>query len=243
MVKSFVLPWMLVLGVVLGPVQAYNEGNRLYAQKDFAGAAAAYEQALKGGHDPRAHYNLGNALFRTGKIGEAIVHYRRAYYLEPRDHDIETNLAFARAYRVDKTAQPQSPLARAADRALRWMSRREAALLTGVFLTLAGLAFAAWIVWRGPVPGVAAGLLALLGLYCFLAQQVWASEVAARPAVIVAPEVNAASGPGEEFKQVMLLHDGTEVKIRELRGEWALVQLPGGSGGWLKQSEVERVYD
>ena len=233
---------LLVLGLVLGPVQAYNEGNRLYAQKDWAGAVRAYEEALRAGHDPRAHYNLGNALFRSGKIGEAIVHYRRAYYLAPRDHDIGANLAFARAYRVDKSSAPSSPLARAADRALRWLSRREAVLLAGVLFTLAGLALSAWIVWRGPPLALAAGVLALLGLYGFLAQQLWAGEVASRPAVVVVPEVSAASGPGEEFKQVLLLHDGTEVKIRETRGEWALVQLPGGSGGWLKQSAVERVY-
>jgi hypothetical protein len=233
---------LAVLALVLGPVQAYNDGNRLYAQKDYAGAVHAYEEALKTGNDPRVHYNLGNALFRSGKIGEAIVHYRRAYFLTPRDHDIVANLAFVRAYRVDKTSGGSSPLAHAADRALRWLSRSEASLIAGVLFTLAGLALAAWIVWRGPPLGFAAGVLALLGLYGFLAQQLWAGEVGSRPAVVVVPEVSAASGPGDEFKQVLLIHDGTEVKIRETRGEWALVQLPGGSGGWLKQSAVERVY-
>jgi uncharacterized protein YraI len=85
-------------------------------------------------------------------------------------------------------------------------------------------------------------MLALLGLYGFLAQQLWAGEVASRPAVVVVAEVSAASGPGDEFKQVLLLHDGTEVRIREIRGAWVLVQLPGGSGGWLKQAALERVY-
>jgi hypothetical protein len=236
------LAGMLVLGLVLGPVQSYNEGNRLYAQKDYPGAVHAYEEALKSGHDPRTHYNLGNALFRTGKIGEAIVHYRRAYYLAPRDHDIAANLAFARAYRLDKSTASASPFAHLADRALRRLSRSEAALLAGVLFTLAGLALSAWIVWRARVLALAAGLFALIGLYGFLAQQLWAGEVDARPAVVVVPEVSAASGPGDEFKQVLLLHDGTEVRIRETRGNWALVQLPGGSGGWLQQSAIERVY-
>jgi uncharacterized protein YraI len=89
---------------------------------------------------------------------------------------------------------------------------------------------------------MAAGLFALIGLYGFLAQQLWAGEVADHPAVVVVPEVSAASGPGDEFKQVLLLHDGTEVRIREARGDWTLVQLPGGSGGWLQQSAIERVY-
>ena len=232
----------MVLGLVLGPVQAYNEGNRLYAQKDYAGAVQAYEEALKSGHDPRTHYNLRNALFRTGKIGEAIVHYRRAWYLAPRDRDIAANLAFARAYRVDKSTGSTSLLAHLADRTLRGLSRREASLLAGVLFTLAGLALSAWIVWRARVLAFAAGLFAVLGLYAFAAQQLWSGEVASRPAVVIVPEVSAASGPGEEFKQVLLLHDGTEVRIREERGEWLLVQLPGGSGGWLKQSAIERVY-
>ena len=236
------IAWLMALGLVLGPVQAYNEGNRLYAQKDYAGAVHAYEDALKSGHDPRTHYNLGNALFRTGKIGEAIVHYRRAYYLAPRDRDIAANLAFARAYRLDKSTAGASPLSHLADRTLRVLSRSEAALLAGVLFTLAGLALSGWIVWRARLLAFAAGLSGLVGLYGFLAQQFWSGEVAERPAVVVVPEVSAASGPGDEFKQVLLLHDGTEVRIREIRGQWALVQLPGGSGGWLKQSAVERVF-
>src|SRR5262249_24215575 len=175
------IAWCTVLALVLGPVQAFNEGNKLYAQKDYEGAVQAYEQALQTGHDARAHYNLGNALFRTGKIGRAIANYRRAYYLEPRDRDVEANLAFARAYRADNGGSARSPFARLADRALRWMSRREAALAAGLLVTLAGLAFAAWIVWRIGLLSVAAGALAVLALYCFVAQQLWASEVAARP--------------------------------------------------------------
>jgi len=236
------LSWLAVLALVLAPVQAYNEGNRLYAAKDYPAAVQAYQQALKAGHDPRVHYNLGNALFRTGKIGEAIVNYRRAHYLAPRDRDIETNLAFARAYRVDKGTTSPGPLERIADRALRWLSRREAALLAGVLFTLAGLAFSGWIVWRWRALGTCAGVLAALGLWGFLSQQAWAAEVGARPAVVVVAEVSASSGPGEEFKQVLLLHDGTEVRIREQRGDWLLVQLPGGSGGWLKQAAIERVF-
>ena len=232
----------LVLAVALGPVQAYNEGNRLYAAKDYEAAARSYEEALKAGHDPRVHYNLGNALFRAGKVGEAIANYRRALYLAPRDRDIENNLAFARAYRVDKTTPGAGPLERALGHAFRWMSRREAVFAMAIAFTLAGLALAAWIVWRGAALGSAAVVLAVVGAYAFVAQQLWANEVAERPAVIVQSEVSAASGPGDEFKAVMLLHDGTEVQLREVRGDYDLVQLPGGSGGWLKKDALERVY-
>jgi len=85
-------------------------------------------------------------------------------------------------------------------------------------------------------------VLATLSLFGLITQWVWAGEVSAQPAVVVAPEVNVLSGPGEEFKQILLLHDGTEVRIRERRGGYLLVQMPGGSGGWIRSEAVERIY-
>src|SRR5262249_24984506 len=125
--RPFVLTAIIVL-LLAGPRDAHNQGNRLYAAKDYAGAAAAYREALAAGHDSRAHYNLGNALFKSGKIGEAILNYRRAYALAPRDRDVRDNLAFARAYRLDRLSPSQNPLARGLDRTFHALSRSESSL-------------------------------------------------------------------------------------------------------------------
>jgi tetratricopeptide (TPR) repeat protein len=233
---------ILALSVALTPLEAYNQGNKLYAQKDYAGAIQAYEQALEAGPCAAVHYNLGNALFKSGQIGRAILSYRRARYLDPRDPDIAANLDFARSYRVDKVLALPSPFARALDSVLHRLSRRAAAVLAPVCFLLAGVLLSLWIVRRWAVLAIGAALLALVALFGLVTQQVWAGEVAARPAVVVVPEVNALSGPSEEFKQILLVHDGTEVRIREARGDYLLVQLPGGSGGWVRKDAVERVY-
>ena len=230
-----------MLALASGPIAAYNQGNQLYARKDYAAAALAYREALKAGPNPAVHFNLGNALFKSGRIGQAIVHYRRARYLDPRDADIAANLSFARAYRVDKTPGTQSPLTRALDDALHRLSRREAAMLAALCFALTGASLSLWIVRRWTVLVVAAALCGAATLYGLVAQRTWASEVGGRPAVVVVPEVNALSGPGEEFKQILLVHDGTEVQIREARGDYLLIQLPGG-GGWVPKQALERVY-
>src|SRR5262249_46250695 len=147
-----------VLTLAAGPISAYNQGNQLYARKDYAGAAAAYQEALKAGPSAVVHYNLGNALFKSGRIGQAIVHYRQPRYLDPRDGDIDANLSFARAYRVDKTSAASSPLTRALDVAFHLLSRREATILGGVFFALAGACLSGWIVWRWGVLLLAAAL-------------------------------------------------------------------------------------
>jgi tetratricopeptide (TPR) repeat protein len=233
---------ILVLALGWTPTQAYNQGNKLYAQKDYAGAIQAYQRALEAGPCAAVHYNLGNAQFKAGKIGRAILNYRRARYLDPRDPDIAANLNFARSYRVDKMLAAPSPLAQMLDAAFHRLSQRGAAVLAPVFFMLAALFLALWIVRRWAVLAIAASLFASVALFGLVTQQVWAGEAAERPAVIVVPEVNALSGPSEEFKQILLVHDGTEVRIREARGDYLLVQVPGGGGGWVPKAAVERVY-
>lgn len=234
---------LILLSVMaLAPAGPYNQGNQLYARKDYAGAALAYQQALAAGPSAEVCYNLGNALFKSGRIGPAIVQYRRAHYLHPRDADVGRNLAFARSYRVDKVLTVPGPVALVLDGAFRLLSRRESALLAAVSFLLAALSLSAWIVRRGTAWLLGTTVFATFSLFCLITQWVWAGEVGAQPAVVVAPEVNALSGPGEEFKQILLLHDGMEVRIREKRGGYLLVQLPGGSGGWIRTETAERVY-
>jgi tetratricopeptide (TPR) repeat protein len=233
---------LLLLVLALSPVQAYNQGNKLYAQKDYAGAAQAYQEALRAGPNAAARYNLGNALFKAGHIGTAILAYRRARALDPRDRDIATNLDFARNYRVDKVQGAPGPFTRAMDAVFHRLSRREASPLAAVALLLAACCLGVWIVRRWTLFAIGAAALALAALFAFVTLQAWNGEIGENPAVVVASEVDALSGPSEDAKQILLLHDGTEVRIREQRGEYLLVQLPGGTGGWIHKDAVQRVY-
>jgi tetratricopeptide (TPR) repeat protein len=234
------ITWVLLLA--LSPVQAYNQGNALYAAKDYAGAARAYEEALRAGPSAAVLHNLGNALFKRGQVGRAILSYRRARYLAPRDGDVAGNLEFARRYRVDKLLAASSPIALALDAAFHRLSRREAGLLAAICFTLAAACLAVWIVRRSGALLAVASLLGLAFAFGFVTQQTWKAEVDGRPAVVVVPEVHALSGPSDDAQQILLLHDGTEVRIREARGSYLLVQLPGGNGGWVRGDAIERVY-
>lgn len=237
------LPRLILLAVLaLAPAGAYNQGNQLYARKDYAGAADAYRKALEPGPSAAACYNLGNALFKSGHVGRAIVQYRRAYHLAPRDGDVRANLAFARGYRADKLLSAPGPLAQALDDAFHLLSAREAAWLAAVSSLLAALALALWIVRRWKAAAGLAIALAFVSLLALVTQRVWSATMDARPAVVVVPEVDVLGGPEADARQILLVHDGTEVSIRERRGDYLLVQLPGGSGGWLRATALERVY-
>ena len=81
----------------------FEEGNRLYQEGDFAGAVELYERILESGVESgELHYNLGNAWFRLGEIGPAVLHYERARRMMPRDDDLRANLELARSLTVDE---------------------------------------------------------------------------------------------------------------------------------------------
>ena len=233
---------LLIASLALAPAGLYNQGNKYYAQKDYPNAIQSYQQALQGGAEPQVLYNLGNAYFKAGQLGRAVICYGRARFLTPRDQDISTNLTFARSYRVDKNLFIAAPMARFFSLCFHYFSLTEAALLAALLFVLGAAAISAYIVYRKIFLTYVAGLAWLLFLPFFITQQVWQGEKNSNPAVIVAAEVNTLSGPGQDYKQILLLHDGTEVNIREQRGEYLLIQLPGGAGGWVKKDAVEKIF-
>lgn len=65
-------------------VTRLDQGNKLFAAQDWAGAKAAYLQSISA--EPtlaEAHYNLGLALERLGEKTEAKKHYFEAANLAP----------------------------------------------------------------------------------------------------------------------------------------------------------------
>ena len=81
----------------------YSEGNDLYRRGEFAAARTRYLAAAGTGvRDARLFYNLGNACFKDGRLGEAVVWYERARRLAPRDEDVLANLRFLRRVKRDR---------------------------------------------------------------------------------------------------------------------------------------------
>jgi tetratricopeptide (TPR) repeat protein len=77
--------------------------HQLYESGQYAKAAEAYQQLVDQGYsDAALFYNLGNAYFKQGDIGRAILNYRRAERLHPRDPDTRANLELARSLAVDQ---------------------------------------------------------------------------------------------------------------------------------------------
>jgi hypothetical protein len=78
------------------PVTRFFEANALYKAGRYADAAVRYEALREAGFRSGAlYFNLGNAYLKAGDLGRAVLGYRRALRVLPRDPDVRANLRFA----------------------------------------------------------------------------------------------------------------------------------------------------
>ena len=81
----------------------FKKGNQSYEEGRFEQAIEEYEKILDLGiKNFKVFYNLGNAYFRQNQLGRAILNYRRALALQPRDEDTKANLSFVKLFTLDK---------------------------------------------------------------------------------------------------------------------------------------------
>lgn len=220
----------------------FAEGNRLYREGEFAGAIASYRSVAEGGFESAAlYYNLGNAHFRLGETGPAVLNYERALRLDPGDDDIRANLALVNQRLQDRIDPlPRFWLLSAFD---WWMGLMPRGLLKAIVAACYLLLGAAVVLivlrrpagWRGTLRRFACAAAASTVL---LGGTLLVRETGlGRPgeAVVMAAEARVLNAPSEDAGLTLFtLHEGTKVRIDRRAGEWAEVVLADGKVGWLR---------
>ncbi|MEO0115105.1 MAG: tetratricopeptide repeat protein [candidate division WOR-3 bacterium] len=223
------------------PCELYNEANAAYERGDYAQAIELYEQAVRTTQNSCLYYNLGNAYFKSGQIGKALLNYQRARFLKPRDRDINANIQFLRNYRIDKMLTIENPIIKIIANFFHFLSFQETLFLSALSFFVMMVLIALAIIFYQRVLAYIAIVGAVIFLYSFISWQIWQGERSPTRAVIIVPEVTLHSGPGQEYKDIYIAHDGLEVKVLESRGDYSLVQFPGG-GGWLETKAIESIF-
>lgn len=223
-------------------VDLFTRGNAAYEAGDYAQAVALYDSAAAVVTSAELLYNRGNAYFKLGEVGRAIADYNRAYVLKPHDKDIRHNLAFARQYRPDKSMTLENPLLRMLTDFLRLPDAATARVLAGLFFLLALGSLALLLIRGQRLLGWTALGFGVLFIYCLLSSASWSAVTGVDRAVVVQPELTLRSGPGPEYKEIAVVHDGLEVTVRERRPDYVLIQIPGGEGGWVESAAVEPIF-
>ena len=218
--------------------RAFADAARAYDEDRLPDAIAGWTSLVDEGQAlPEVLFNLGNAHYRHGDLGPAILAYRRAQRLAPRDPDIRANLGFAA-----QSAGIPLPAASPLPALLLDVSRTEWLAFGSVGFWLLAAALAAWILWprlrfvSRPLAAICSALLliALAGLWTH-------RDLRQTPeCVVMLPDQKALSSPLETSTPLLALPEGSIVRQLDRRGSWVEVRHDA-TRGWLPAAALAPV--
>ncbi len=231
-----------VFSIATGAEQndAFAKANQEYAAGNFRDAIASYESLVKTGEFSAAvFYDLGNAHFRAGDPGKAILNYERALALEPHHPEAEANLRLVRD-KARALELKRSPIERITLQGTTTQYSVAAAIAFWIALSsLMGIFFSRR---RSPAL-IGALILSLLvgggagfGLY-----SVETGREGRDLAIVIAKGIEARLATADSSGTVLALPAGSEVKVLSTRGDWVYALLPNDLLGWIPAQSAERV--
>lgn len=218
----------------------FARANLDYSEGRYQEAVEGYQRMVQAGRwSANLFYDLGNAWFRTGDFGQAILNYERALGLDPHHPEATANLQLAR----DE--------ARALELRRNWIDRYLDAGTTTQYSIAAALTF--WLAFflllssffskRRSAGRVALIVLSIL-VYAGAVLALYARENGPKGsdlAIVTGKNVEARLATADSAKSVLALPAGSEIKILSERGDWIYAALPNDLRGWLPAKTAERV--
>ena len=225
------------------PAEQFQQGNDQFEARHFDSALQAYKQVLDlGMQSAPLYFNMGNASFRSGDLGHAILYYLRARQLDPSDPDIISNLDFARRFTsVQMEGVALNPVSSLFESivepyqlsSLAWISSAAFFLFLGFLFARFGLGYRNSIVRTG----IYNSLLLLL-VVATMTMVKYEHDYLTQRAVIIAETAEVHTGPSELSDKELDAAPGLIVEILSESGDYYNVLFENKRRGWIKKKLV-----
>jgi len=218
----------------------FAKANQEYAQGHFKESISSYESLIRGGPwNANLFYDLGNAYFRTGDFGRAILNYERALALEPHHPEATANLQIARDEAHALELQPSWP-----ERYLRFATINQYSFTAAVAFWVGVSCLVLLIFARRRSAMAAVLLLAMFSILAVAIFSIWQLDRGVKGralAIVTADNVQARIATADTANSVLALPPGSQVKILSTRGDWIYAALPSNLRGWIPAKSAEQV--
>lgn len=218
----------------------FAKANQDYSEGHFQEAVDGFQQLVNSGQwSANLFYDLGNAWFRLGTFGEAILNYERALALDPHHPEAAANLALARNE------------ARALELRRDALERYLGAVTPTQYTIAASIAFWAalfgvahlFVSRRRSAPLLALTIFSavIFGGAVFAVSALETGSKGGALAIVTGKDIEARLATADNAKSVLALPPGSEIKVLSQRGDWLYATLPNDLRGWIPASGARRV--
>ncbi|MDO4320399.1 MAG: tetratricopeptide repeat protein [Bacteroidales bacterium] len=257
--KRLIIILALCVGVAVqaAALAIVERADSAYNKEDYPSAIALYNQAIDEGYvSAGIYYNLGNAYYRDGRPGRAVIAYERSLRIDPGNADTRANLDFVRSRLEDLPEDDNSFLTNVHHDVVTAQSANGWAWTAlAVFVLMCGAV--ALYIFSGNVMLRKTGffgaiVLAVLTVYFIVvAADAYARLSDDSEAVVIVPTTLLNSVPRQprQTEKVVPLHEGTKVEIIDsvstpddpVSPRWYNVKINNSTGAWLRATDVERI--
>lgn len=217
---------------------ALEKANRDFSQGHFREAVDGYQALVRSGQvSANIFYNLGNAWFRLGDFGQAILNYERALALDPHHPEAEANLRLtrdeARALELKKNGL---------ERYIAAGTPTQYSIAASIAFWLALFALTRLFFLRRRSLKWISFIILLLGLCAGVVFALYTMETSGRAfAIVTGKNIEARLATADNANSVLALPPGSEIKVLSERGEWVYAALPNDLRGWIPAKSAERL--
>lgn len=223
----------------------WDRANTAYVNADYEGAIQAYDSIIAGGMvSSKLYYNLGNAYFKSGHTGKALLYYHKAQRIAPSDKDIAYNIAVANGYVKDRIEPMPEFFGTRWVRALRTSASSNTwAVVSIVVLALMLISLLLYLLpfgirLRKTGFAFAVVFFAVLCVTVSFASVERSRYLNPSEAIVMSSAASVKSSPDASSKDIFVIHEGTVVSVIDHLGNWTEVSIADGNKGWILNSSI-----
>lgn len=234
----------------------FQMADSAFNKDDYATAIKLYEEVItEEGVSSALYYNLGDAYYRVGKKGKALLNYERALRLSPNDNDVRANIEFVNGILQDKVDESANYYSNAFSRFVNLASSNTWAIaaLIAFLLLITGMSvyfFTSTVALRklGFFTSLALiGVVILFGVCAFKAKSFAQSDSFA---IVISPEAVLSTSPRlpkNKREEATVVHEGYKLEITDsikidsdsTSSMWLNVMTPDNIKAWINAKDVE----
>ncbi len=230
------------------PDELMKGANKFYQEGQFEQAIRSYEKILGQGFESGAlYYNLGNAYFKSGKLGYAIYYYEKGLKLQPNDEDLLYNLKIANSRTFDKiTELPKLFI-------VSWWEGLVTSLGVSGWSFIVVIVF--WILLasfafyffsrRAPIQRISFFISSIsLAVLIFLAVLLFARvnrDATTNYGILLRQTYSVKISPDSKSADAFVVHEGIKFTIEDYVNDWAKIRLADGKVGWIEKNAFGQI--
>lgn len=250
--KKYIINIIFLLFIIISSISRADSNsimqtaNEYYKNNRYQLAIEEYNKLILDGFEGTSlYYNLGNAHYRLGKVGYAILYYEKALKLSPNDEDVKHNLALAKLNLQDKVdTLPPFFIFNLWEGLLASFSVTGWTIIVYIVFILLLIVSVAYFFSRNVSEQrisffSGAGLAIALVFAIILLVVKMNKEYNVKDGIIVETAVVVKSSPDYSSKDSFQIHEGLKVTLEDQVDNWVKIRLNDGKIGWISEKSIE----